>query len=89
MGVRATDRDFQLVDGRHIAATAARDAHPTARLQLRVDVRAGRVLAAFARVAGRTWQPVGTVVVVPPGTAIDRVALGPGTFEGVQLRPYR
>ena len=89
VGVRATDRDFQLVDGRHIAATAARDAHPTARLQLRVDVRAGRVLAAFARVAGRTWQPVGTVVVVPPGTAIDRVALGPGTFEGVQLRPYR
>jgi xylan 1,4-beta-xylosidase len=57
--------------------------------ELRIDVRDGRALARYTRASTGGWRPVGEPVVAPPGTAIDRVALGAGTFEAVTLRPYR
>jgi xylan 1,4-beta-xylosidase len=84
VAVRAAAGGLERLDGGRVTARAAGAAR-----ELRIDVRGGRALAAYARASGGPWRAVGPPLVVPEGTAIDRVALGPGTFEAVTLRPYR
>ena len=54
---------------------------------LRLNVRAGGAVAAYASRPRGRWRRVGVPVLAPPGSAVDRVALGPGAFSGVSLRP--
>jgi beta-xylosidase len=56
---------------------------------LRLNVRAGGAVAAYARRPRGRWRRVGAPVLAPPGSAVDRVALGPGAFREVRLRPLR
>jgi xylan 1,4-beta-xylosidase len=84
IAVRTGGGGLERLDGGRVTARAAGAAR-----ELRLDVRGGRALAAYARAGGGSWRRVGAAVVVPEGTAIDRVALGAGTFEAVTLRPYR
>jgi beta-xylosidase len=84
LAVRAGGSRLELLDGGRVSARAA-----GAVRELRIDVRGGRAIAAYVRAGAGAWRRVGGPVVAPAGTAIDRVALGAGTFEAVTLRPYR
>jgi beta-xylosidase len=72
-----------LVAGRSVLARV--QAHRVA--GLRLNVRAGGAVAAYYRSAAGGWRRVGAPVLAPPGRAVDRVALGPGAYRDVRLRP--
>jgi len=54
---------------------------------VKLNVRAGSAIAAWVRGARSGWRRVGVPVLAPRGHAVDRVALGPGAFREVRLRP--
>jgi xylan 1,4-beta-xylosidase len=81
--VRTDGRTVALAQGgRVVARRRLRGARA-----LRLDVRVGRAFAAYAEPPRGGWRPVGVPIVAPPGTALDRVELGPGAFGEVVLRP--
>ena len=70
--------------GRVVARAVVRDV-----AGLRLNVRGGRAVAAYARSERGRWRRVGAPVVAPAGIAADRVVLGTGTYRAVRLRPLR
>jgi beta-xylosidase len=84
IGVSAVDGSVAVVSGRRVVTRVKMHAEGLA-----LHVRAGRAIAAYARPRGRGWQRLGQPVMPPPGVAADRVALGPGVYGDVMLRPLR
>jgi hypothetical protein len=54
---------------------------------LRLDVRVGSAFAAYGRGRRGGWRRVGEPVLAPPNTGADRIALGPGVFGDLRVRP--
>ena len=83
IGVRADRGRAVLVSGRRVLART-RAPRVTG---LRLNVRAGGAVAAYYRPPGHGWRRLGPTVQAPSGSAVDRVALGPGDYRGVRLSP--
>jgi GH43 family beta-xylosidase len=82
IAVSAGPRGVALIDGPRTVARL-----PLAATDLSLHVRAGRAVAAYARRRGGRRVRVGAPVLAREGLVVDRVALGPGVFGDVELRP--
>jgi xylan 1,4-beta-xylosidase len=83
IAVRASRGGVVLASGRLVVARAR-----TRRIVgLRLNVRAGGAVAAYYRPPRHGWRRVGPPVLAPAGSAVDRVALGPGAYRDVSVSP--